>query len=222
MNPEQWNRVDEFFAARLLPRDEALEATLKSGTEAGLRAINVAPNQGKLLHLLARMAGAKRILEIGTLGGYSTIWLARALPADGVLVSLEKEPANAALARRNIEAAGLSAVASVVEGAAVESLGRLIAEKTAPFDFVFIDADKENNPNYLRLALQLSRPGTVIVADNVVRNGRVIDASPDDSDVEGVRRYLDLAAADPRLDTTAVQTVGSKGWDGFALTIVSG
>ncbi len=221
MNPEQWREVDDFFAARLLPHDDALDATLKATAEAGLRAINVAPNQGKFLHLLARIAGAKRILEIGTLGGYSTIWLARALPEGGALVTLEKEAGNAALARRNIEAAGLSGVVFVVEGAAVESLEKLIADKTAPFDFVFIDADKENNANYLRLALQLSRPGTVIVADNVVRKGAVADASAKDADVEGVRRYLDLAAADPRLDTTALQTVGSKGWDGFALTIVS-
>jgi predicted O-methyltransferase YrrM len=204
----------------LVPSDAVLDATLRSSAEAGLPPINVAPNQGKLLHLLARIQNAKRILEIGTLGGYSTIWLGRALPAGGALVSLESNPAYAELARKNIEAAGLAQQVTVVVGAAVRSLQRLVDEKAEPFDLVFIDADKENNPEYLRLSLLLSRPGTVIIADNVVRKGRVADERIDDPDVAGVRKYFEVASSNPRLDTTAVQTVGAKGWDGFSITVV--
>jgi predicted O-methyltransferase YrrM len=191
------------------------------GAEAGLPSINVAPNQGKLLHLLARISNARRILEIGTLGGYSTIWLARALPSDGVLISLEFNAEYAGLARKNIEAAGLSQQVTVVVGAATQSLQKLVDDKAEPFDLVFIDADKENNAEYLRLSLLLSRPGTVIIGDNVVRKGRVVDEDVNDPDVLGVRKYFELASSDPRLETTAVQTVGAKGWDGFSITVVS-
>lgn len=221
MTHAQWNAVDDYFTAALKLSDDVLDATLKSSTDAGLPEIAVAPNQGKLLYLLAKIAGAKRVLEIGTLGGYSTIWLARALPSDGTLVSLEFDARHADVARTNIERAGLAKIASVVVGPAAQSLDRLIADKATPFDFVFIDADKENNAVYLQRALALSRPGTVIVADNVVRGGRVADPGNRDTDVAGVRQYFEATSADPRLDTTAVQTVGVKGWDGFAITVVS-
>ncbi|MDN7182215.1 O-methyltransferase [Caballeronia sp. SEWSISQ10-4 2] len=221
MSQEQWSAVDEYFARVLVPSDPALDATLKTSAESGLRAINVAPNQGKFLHLLAKIKGARRILEIGTLGGYSTIWLARALPADGTLVSMEVNQVHAEIARKNIETAGLSSVVTVVVGPAVWSLERLIDDKVEPFDLVFIDADKESNPDYLRLSVKLSRPGTVIVGDNVVRSGRVADEKNNDPDVLGVRSFLELLAADSRLTTTAVQTVGSKGWDGFSISVVS-
>jgi predicted O-methyltransferase YrrM len=221
MSQEQWSAVDEYFARVLVPSDPALDATLKTSAECGLRAINVAPNQGKFLHLLAKIKGARRILEIGTLGGYSTIWLARALPADGTLVSMEVNQVHAEIARKNIETAGLSSVVTVVVGPAVRSLERLIEDKVEPFDLVFIDADKESNPDYLKLSVKLSRPGTVIVGDNVVRNGRVVDEKNNDPDVLGVRSFLELLAADSRLTTTAVQTVGSKGWDGFSISVVS-
>ncbi|AXL50122.1 methyltransferase [Paraburkholderia caffeinilytica] len=221
MSQEQWSTVDEYFSRQLVPSDPALDATLVSSAEADLPSINVAPNQGKFLHLLAKIRGARRILEIGTLGGYSTIWLARALPSDGALISLESNAAYANLARKNIEFAGLSNVVSIVLGTAFQSLERLIEEKAEPFDLVFIDADKESNPDYLRLSLQLSRPGTVIIGDNVVRKGKVADVGNSDPDVIGVRRYFDLLAANPQLSTTAIQTVGSKGWDGFSITVVS-
>jgi predicted O-methyltransferase YrrM len=220
VSQDQWTAVDEYFSRTLVPSDVVLDATLRSSAEAGLPPINVAPNQGKLLHLLARIQNAKRILEIGTLGGYSTIWLGRALPAGGALVSLESNAAYAELARKNIEAAGLAQQVTVVVGAAVRSLQRLVDEKAEPFDLVFIDADKENNPEYLRLSLLLSRPGTVIIADNVVRKGRVADERIEDPDVAGVRKYFEVASSNPRLDTTAVQTVGAKGWDGFSITVV--
>ncbi|RKP57703.1 O-methyltransferase [Pararobbsia silviterrae] len=221
MSQDQWTAIDDYFSRTLVRSDAALDSTLRSSAEAGLPPINVAPNQGKLLHLLARLKNAKRILEIGTLGGYSTIWLARALPSDGHLISLEANADYADLARKNIAAAGLAHQVTVIVGAAVSSLQRLVDEKIEPFDFVFIDADKENNPEYLRLSLLLSRAGTVIIGDNVVRQGRVGDAHNTDPDVIGVRRYFELANADPRLDTTAVQTVGAKGWDGFSISVVS-
>ncbi|KKB61964.1 methyltransferase [Robbsia andropogonis] len=221
MSQENWTVVDNYFSQALIPSDSALETTLKSSAVAGLPSINVAPNQGKLLYLLAKIRNAKRILEIGTLGGYSTIWLARALPSNGRLISLESNVEYADLARRNIAAAGLSDVVSVIVGTAVRSLEQLIEEKAEPFDLVFIDADKGSNPDYLRLSLALSRPGTVVIGDNVVRNGRISDVNNQDPDVIGVRKFFELAASDRRLDTTAVQTVGSKGWDGFSITLVS-
>ncbi|KVP17912.1 methyltransferase [Burkholderia multivorans] len=220
MDQDQWNRVDAYFSATLVPSDDVLDAALAASEAAGLPAINVAPNQGKLLQLLATIRGARRILEVGTLGGYSTIWLARALPAGGRLVTLELNPAHAAVATQNIARAGFADVVSVVVGSAKDSLARLIAEGEAPFDFIFIDADKDNNRAYLDAALKLSRPGTVIVVDNVVRRGRVADPDNRDPDVVGVREGFARIVAEPKLTTTAVQTVGQKGWDGFSISIV--
>ncbi|ACL59516.1 O-methyltransferase [Methylobacterium nodulans] len=210
----RWEAVDRYVAERLIPPDAALAAALEASHAAGLPPIAVAPNQGKLLMLLARMQGARRILEIGTLGGYSTLWLARALPEGGRLVTIEADPLHAAVARASFARAGLSEVISLQEGRALDVLPGLVDE--APFDFVFIDADKPSNPDYLAWALKLSRPGGAIVLDNVVRSGAVVDAEGD-ANVQGVRRALDLIAAEPRLDATVVQTVGEKGWDGFAL-----
>ncbi|MFE1598628.1 O-methyltransferase [Methylobacterium sp. ID0610] len=210
----RWEEVDRYVGERLLAPDAALASALEASAAAGLPPIAVAPNQGKLLMLLARMQGARRILEIGTLGGYSTLWLARALPADGRLVTIEADPRHAAVARASFARAGLSEVIALREGRAIDVLPDLVDE--APFDFVFIDADKPSNPDYLAWALRLSRPGSVIVLDNVVRRGAVVDPAGD-ANVQGVRRALDLIAAEPRLDATVVQTVGEKGWDGFAL-----
>ncbi|KVE39957.1 O-methyltransferase [Burkholderia sp. TSV86] len=221
MNQKQWSAVDEYFSAQLDLTDPALDAALASSVQAGLPPINVTASQGKFLNLLASLGGARRILELGTLGGYSTIWLARALPPGGRLISLEANADYAALARRNIERAGLDGVATVVVGRAKDTLERLIGEQAEPFDFIFLDADKEGYPDYLPLSLKLARAGTVIVADNVVRGGRVADTRNGDPDAVGVREYFRLAAADPRLSTTVLQTVGAKGWDGFAVTRVS-
>ena len=197
-----------------------MDEALITSTASGLPPINVAANQGKLLELLAKMQGARRILEIGTLGGYSTIWLARALPEDGTLVTLELEAKHAEVARANIERAGLGRVVDVQIGPAIESLRDLIAAHSAPFDFIFIDADKESYPEYLDLALRLSRSGTVIVADNVVREGEIVNESSADERVVAVRRFLEHVGGDERLESTAVQTVGTKGYDGFALLLV--
>jgi predicted O-methyltransferase YrrM len=221
MSDNQWTSVDEYFVNLLLPPDGALEETLRRSTAANLPPIAVAPNQGKLLELLARVQQSRRILEIGTLGGYSTIWLARALPADGTLVTLELEPVHAGVARQNIDGAGLGTLVDIRVGPATESLQALIDGDAEPFDFVFIDADKEGYPRYLELTLQLSRPGTVIVADNVVRDGEVTNATSTDERVHGIRAFLEMAAANDRIDGTAVQTVGSKGYDGFALFVVT-
>jgi predicted O-methyltransferase YrrM len=222
MSQEQWSAVDAYISEMLIPSDPVLEAALQQCTDAGLPPIGVAPNQGKLLHMLVQLRGARRILEIGTLGGYSTIWLARALPPGGSLVSLEVNAAHAEVARKNIEAAGLSDVVSVIVGKAADTLEKLAADRVEPFDFVFIDADKENNPVYLEGSLKLSRQGTLIICDNVVRNGRVMDASSADPDVRGTRRFFELLAAEPRLTSTAVQTVGIKGWDGLSVSIFKG
>ncbi|MFD6497969.1 O-methyltransferase [Streptomyces sp. NPDC059944] len=215
-----WNDVDDHFTTLLAPGDEALAAALRDSDAAGLPPIAVAPNQGKLLRLLAEIQGARRILEIGTLGGYSTIWLGRALPADGRLVTLEYDPRHAEVARGNLARAGLAEVAEVRVGPALESLPKLADENPEPFDFVFIDADKVNNAHYLDWAVRLTRPGSVIVLDNVVRGGAVTDATSTDPSVRGTRAALELIASHPRLDGTAVQTVGSKGYDGFALARV--
>ncbi|SDR46176.1 Predicted O-methyltransferase YrrM [Burkholderia orbicola] len=220
MNQDRWNQVDAYFSATLVPSDAVLDAALAASDAAGLPAINVAPNQGKLLQLLATIRGARRILEVGTLGGYSTIWLARALPPGGSLVTLELNPAHAKVATENIARAGFAQVVSVVVGSTKDSLARLIDAGEAPFDFVFIDADKDNNAVYLDAALKLSRPGTVIVVDNVVRGGRVADPDNREPDVVGVREGFARLAAEPALATTAVQTVGQKGWDGFSISIV--
>jgi predicted O-methyltransferase YrrM len=221
MDQKSWDALDHFFCEQLLPPDLALDAALESSAEAGLRSINVSPNQGKFLHLLARIHGARRILEIGTLGGYSAIWLARALPASGTLVSLEIDLANAEVARANLARAGMASIASVVVGQATESLKGMIDSRHELFDMVFIDADKASYPEYLRLSLQLLRPGGIIVADNVARRGRVVDPDNHEDDVEGLRKFFHMLASDTRLSTTAMQTVGSKGWDGFSLTRLS-
>ncbi|RSD23765.1 O-methyltransferase [Amycolatopsis eburnea] len=217
MTDKTWAEVDDYLTGALLAPDPVLDDALADSAAAGLPSIAVAPNQGKLLNLLARLSGARRILEIGTLGGYSTIWLARALPAGGKLVTCEYEPKHAEVAKANLARAGFGEdVAEIRVGAALDTLPTL----TGPFDFVFIDADKANLANYVRAALELSRPGTTIVVDNVVRQGRVADAGSDDPNVRGARAMFDVLAAEPRLDATAVQTVGTKGHDGFVLAIV--
>ena len=221
MTQDQWTAVDRYISDRLVPSDAALDAALASSAAAGLPAINVAPNQGKLLHVLARSIGARRILEVGTLGGYSTIWLARALAPGGKLITLEYEPRHAEVARANIERARLSHVVEIRVGKAIETLPKIAAEGGGPFDFVFIDADKPGNADYFAWALKLSRAGSVIVVDNVVRKGEVINEAGD-ANAQGARRLFDAMAREPRVTATAVQTVGSKGYDGFAIAIVNG
>ena len=220
MHHESWDAVDRYLTDLLIPSDPLLDSTLVANAEAGLPQIDVAPNQGKLLMLLALISGARSVLEVGTLGGYSTIWLARGLPGDGRVVTLEAEPSHAAVAQSNVDRAGLRDRVTIRVGAALRSLASLVDENAGPFDMVFIDADKENNRRYLEWALKLTRAGSIIIVDNIVRDGHVVDPdSPLDS-VRGTRAFLDLAAADPRLDATALQTVGSKGWDGFCLAVV--
>ena len=215
-----WDDVDDYFATQLSPNDEALQAALRDSEAAELPSIAVSPPQGKFLQLLAQVQGARTILEIGTLGGYSTIWLARALPEDGRLVSLEYSAKHAEVATRNIARAGLDRIVEVRVGPALESLPKLADENPAPFDLVFIDADKANNPRYVEWALRLTRAGSLIVVDNVVRSGRVADADSTSPDVLGTRAAIELIASHPRLSGTAIQTVGSKGHDGFALARV--
>ncbi len=215
-----WTEVDDYFAGLLIPSEEKLEAALLANQEAGLPAIDVTPLQGRFLELLARVSGARHILEIGTLGGYSTIWLARALPEGGRVVSLELNPLHADVARANLGNAGVLDRVDLRMGRAVESLAALEKAGAEPFDMIFIDADKQGYPEYLDWALKLSRPGTLIVADNVVRDGMVIDPNSDDPNVQGVRRYTEKLASEPRLSATVLQTVGSKGYDGFALAVV--
>jgi predicted O-methyltransferase YrrM len=221
--------VDAYLADTLVGEDEALRAGKRAAAAAGLPAIEVSPGQGKLLMMLARLAGARRILEIGTLGGYSTTWLARALPPDGELVTCEFEPRHAEVARANLDAAGIGHLVTIRLGAAMDTLAALRAERTAPFDaslfdLAFIDADKENNANYVRAALDLVRPGGLIVLDNVVRRGTVLRPGDPDTvegrDANGTRAALELLGSDPRVEATAVQTTGAKGWDGFALAVV--
>jgi predicted O-methyltransferase YrrM len=212
----RWSAVDSYIADRLLGDDPALTAALAANAAEGLPDIDVSPAQGRMLHLFARMTGARRILEIGTLGGYSTIELARALPADGALVTLEIDPHHADVARRNIAAAGLGDRVTVITGPALDSLATL----TGPFDFVFIDADKQNNPAYVDHAIRLSRPGTAIVVDNVIREGGVLDAASDDERIQGTRRLFEAVGVNPRLTATAVQSVGVKKWDGFLIAVV--
>jgi predicted O-methyltransferase YrrM len=221
MSQARWTEVDDYFSDKLLPKDPVLEAALETSKAAGLPPINVSPTQGKFLMLLARMLHARRILEIGTLAGYSTIWLARALPPDGSLITLEADPKHAEIARANFKRAGLDAVIDLRLGAALESLPRIAAEKRGPFDLIFVDADKRNNPGYLTWALQLSRPGSVIVVDNVVRDGAVVDESNTDANLLGIRRMNEMIAAEPRLDATAIQTVGIKRYDGFVIAVVN-
>ncbi|WP_330258768.1 O-methyltransferase [Streptomyces murinus] len=217
-----WDDVDDYFISTLSPDDEALRAALRENDAAGLPPIGVTAAQGKLLQLLAQVQGARTILEIGTLGGYSTIWLARALPEDGRLVTLEYSARHAEVATRNIARAGLDRVAQVRVGPALESLPKLADENPAPFDLVFIDADKANNAHYVEWALRLTSAGSLIVLDNVVRGGRVADPAATDPDVVGTRTAIELIASHPRLSGTAIQTVGTKGYDGFALARVLG
>jgi predicted O-methyltransferase YrrM len=221
MNEELWSDVDSYLVSLLSPSDDALDKTLSDSDAAGLPQINVAPNQGKLLELLAKSHGARRILEIGTLGGYSTIWLARSLPESGKLISLELESKHADVARSNIDRAGLGSLVEIRVGPAASSLRDLIGEKVAPFDFIFIDADKEGYPEYFALSLELSRVGTVIIADNVVRAGEIVNPRSEDERVLAVRTFLEIVASEDRVEGTAVQTVGSKGYDGFAMLIVT-
>lgn len=222
MNQEQWTAVDRYITEMLVPPDAALEAALEASDAAGLPRIAVAPNQGKLLQLLARARGARRILEIGTLGGYSTIWLARALPPGGRLITLEVEPKHAEVARANIARAGLASVVDVRLGAALETLPRLAAERAGPFDLTFIDADKANIPSYFEWALKLAAPGGLIVVDNVIRDGAVVDDASTDPSVKGVRRLNELLRAEPRVSATTIQTVGARGYDGFTLAMLVG
>jgi len=217
---ERWCAVDDYFTRTIVGEDRALEAALAANAAAGLPDIGVSAPLGKLLHLLARMAGARKALEIGTLGGYSSIWIARALPPDGKLITLEANEKHAATARENIARANLSEKAEVRIGCALDSLSKIEAEGLAPFGFVFIDADKSNNAKYLSWAMRLSRPGTAIVVDNVVRDGAIIRKTASSPDVVGVRCMFDLIAQQPRLSATAIQTVGGKGWDGFLLAVV--
>jgi predicted O-methyltransferase YrrM len=220
MSKEQWSAVDNYLTALLVPHDDALDAALRASADAGLPNIHVAPNQGKLLQIVARLAKATRILEVGTLGGYSTIWLARALPPGGKVVTLEFDQKHASVARENFARAGLCDPIDLRVGRAIESLSTLHAEGAVPFDLVFIDADKPSTPEYLAWAMKLTRVGSVIVIDNVVRDGKVADATNHDASVVGVRRALEQLAADERLCATAFQTVGGKGYDGLAIALV--
>ncbi len=213
-----WRRVDAYLAALLVGEDPALDAAVSAQRAAGLPAIEVAPVNGKFLHLIARISGARRILEIGTLGGYSAIWLARALPDDGLVISIEAEPANARLARANLDRAGVGARVQIREGRALDVLPTLSGE--APFDLVFIDADKESNAAYLDWAARLGRPGTVVIVDNIGRGGAVADPTNSRPDVVGTRQGLEVLARDPRFEATALQTLDAKGYDGFAVALV--
>ncbi|OKH33259.1 methyltransferase [[Phormidium ambiguum] IAM M-71] len=220
MTQTQWTAVDDYITDLLIPSDSALDATIQSTIDANLPKINVAPNQGKLLHILAQIQGASRILELGTLAGYSTIWLARALPPGGKLITLEANPKHAEVARENIDRAGLTKIVEIRIGSALDTLPQLANEGQAPFDFVFIDADKVNIPDYFKWALKLTRRGSVIIVDNVIRKGAVIDADSTDENIHGVRKFNNLLAAEPRVKATTIQTVGSKGYDGLAIALV--
>jgi len=222
MTEPLWTAVDHYIDGLLVPPDAALDAAIESSTAAGLPPINVTPSQGKLLHLLARIQGARRILEIGTLGGYSTIWLARALPEGGRLITIEASSKHADIARANILRAGVDNLVDLRVGLGLEVLPRIAAEGGGTFDLTFIDADKQSIPEYFSFALKLSKPGSVIIVDNVVRDGRVIDANSSDPDIQGIRRFNEMLAAEPRVSATAIQTVGAKGHDGFAIVLVTG
>ncbi|MCM3290373.1 O-methyltransferase [Paenibacillus sp. MER 180] len=219
---DTWTAVDHYFNQQLIPSDPVLEAVLAANAAAGLPAHDVSPNQGKLLHLLAKLQAARTILEIGTLGGYSTIWFARALPQDGRVYTLEASLKHAEVAQSNLLNAGVADKVEIRTGLAADSLAQLEEEARGPFDLIFIDADKQGNPEYLKWALKLSRPGTLIIGDNVVRGGAVVDEYSDDPSVLGVRSFFELIAAEPRLNATAIQTVGSKGYDGFVSALVVG
>lgn len=216
-----WSKVDDYFTQHLSLTDEILDAALTDSTASGLPAINVTPAQGKLLALLAQLSHARRILEIGTLGGYSTIWMARALPDDGALITMEIDARNAAVAKRNIERADLTDRVRIIVGPASESLARLIADRVEPFDLVFIDADKQSSVAYFDAALAMSHAGTIIIVDNVVREGAIVDANSTDVNVLGMQRLTERVAQEPRVSATAIQTVGAKGYDGFILAVVT-
>lgn len=217
---QQWSAVDSYLIDALIPQVPLLSQVLANNQRAGLPAFDVAANQGQFLALLVRMVRAQRVLEIGTLGGYSTIWMARELPEDGELLTLEADPRHAAVARENLRLAGVDKQVTLREGPALQTLESL--GDRPPFDLIFIDADKPSNPDYLRWALRYSRPGTLIIGDNVVRDGEVVNPRSEDDRVQGVRRFIEMMARDPRLTVTALQTVGSKGWDGFTLAWVNG
>ena len=220
MNEERWTAVDKYLGQALLLPDPDLDAALTANAAAGLPAIDVSPTQGKFLHIIALIQGTRRILEIGTLGGYSTIWLARALPADGLLVTLEADAKHASVARKNIERAGLSCIVQILAGKALELLPEVQARYPGAFDLIFIDADKPNTAEYFAWALRLSRPGTVIIADNVVRKGEVANPDSTDANVQGMRRFINMLAKEARVTATALQTVGTKGYDGFVIARV--
>ena len=222
MNENTWNAVDHYLEGLLVGPDAVLDHALQASSDAQLPAINVSALQGKLLHLLARTRGARAILEIGTLGGYSAIWMARALPADGRLVTLEIDARHAEVARANLARAGLAQRVDVRLGPALQTLAGLEQQRQGPFDLVFIDADKANIPAYFDWSLKLTRVGSLIVVDNVIRGGAVIDAASADAAIQGVRRFNERVAAEPRVSATAIQTVGVKGYDGFALVLVTG
>ncbi|ANF46216.1 MULTISPECIES: O-methyltransferase [Priestia] len=217
---EIWNEVDLYMNDKLIQPDPILDEVLKANQEAELPAIDVSPSQGKFLHLLASLKGAKRILEIGTLGGYSTIWLARALPKDGQLITLELSAHHAEVARANLKRAGVSHLVEVIVGPGLDTLAVLKDRGTDPFDLIFIDADKPNNPNYLKWALELSKRGSLIICDNVVRQGHVVNSESEDENVKGIRQFMNALAQEKRISATAIQTVGSKGYDGFIVGIV--
>lgn len=217
---EIWNEVDLYMNDKLIQPDSILDEVLKANQEAELPAIDVSPSQGKFLHLLASLKGAKRILEIGTLGGYSTIWLARALPKDGQLITLELSAHHAEVARANLKRAGVSHLVEVIVGPGLDTLAVLKDRGTDPFDLIFIDADKPNNPNYLKWALELSKRGSLIICDNVVRQGHVVNSESEDENVKGIRQFMNALAQEKRISATAIQTVGSKGYDGFIVGIV--
>lgn len=220
MAQDLWTAVDSYIADLFIATDSALEAALDSAKAAGLPTINVSPAQGKLLHMLARVQGACKILELGTLGGYSTIWLARALPQEGRLISLEIDPKHAEIARANIARAELANAVEIRVGRAADSLQQLVSERCGPFDLIFIDADKPGYAEYLQWCLKLSRPGTLIIADNVVRKGAVADPASTDENVQGIRKFNEALAAEKRVTATVIQTVGCKGYDGLALILV--
>ncbi|KSU62762.1 methyltransferase [[Bacillus] enclensis] len=217
MNEKTWKEVDQYFTAKLHKKDQLMNEVMKANEEAEMPSIDVSPSQGKMLHMLVKMKGAKRILEIGTLGGYSSIWMARALPENGSLITLEYSEKHAEVARGNIRKAGLENKVKILTGAALDTLPSLKGQK---FDFIFIDADKKNNPHYIKWAIELSEPGTVIITDNVVHGGRVIDAKSPDENIKGVRTFIDILSDSELIDSTAIQTVGTKGYDGFVIGIV--
>ena len=220
MSQKLWSAVDNYIAEIVIPHDPVLDAVMQAATDAQLPAINVAPNQGKLLYLLVRLRGAERVLELGTLAAYSTIWMARALPKNGRVVTVESDPKHAEISRANIALAGLSSTVQLVEADALTALKKLIEDDVAPFDFIFIDADKERIPEYFLAAIELSRRGTVIIVDNVVRKGGVIKENSEDAMIQGVRRFNELLAKEARVEATTIQTVGIKGHDGLTIAVV--